>query len=549
MKIGSVISIVFTFAGIARSQVTPPETVFKPDTSLPKVNVPEFVITGKAGNNMAQFNKESTRIDSLYFQNKALAGLIMEIPVNRSLSLQSSNFQAGSLFAHVSTGSYATTSYLLSGCGGIGGTRLNGSLGGNYTSGYTPQTMRRDVSVQAGAGGDIELDESAKTTNSAEIGYSRASFFLYGTGITNLLRTTNGFDLVLRSDMNFGNFPLGAGLSFDRFSVQDFEKAAQSVADLKLNSMLQLQSGSINLDGSLRFGNHNTTSPLSPIDQSFYKLTLGAEYGNNIGDFSYAVALNYFQYADDSGNGIAKIYPDLRGTYKVNNEVSLSARFFGDVENSSLSTFLNGNRYVEMNFPLRNSQDYANFTFGGDWIVNDEISVSPKLNISASRFYPIFVTFPSAFIGADTSHADNQLLYANKATIFTASVSVQYKKDKFGADATLNSRIGTADSLTSIPNLAPFDLTVGAIYQINPQFNLRASIFILSARYSDLALKNKISPAWLLNFHLAYNLKVAQLPVEIFADVKNVLDQKYDIWQGYQEFPIGLFIGINSKIL
>ena len=27
---------------------SPPLTSFKPDTSLPKVNVPEFVITGKA---------------------------------------------------------------------------------------------------------------------------------------------------------------------------------------------------------------------------------------------------------------------------------------------------------------------------------------------------------------------------------------------------------------------------------------------------------------------------------------------------------------------
>ncbi len=542
----------FTFAQVIES---PPVTSFKPDTALPKVNVPEFVITGRAQSDIARFNKESAEIDSSYFQGKTLAGLGIDIPIDRSLSLQSSSGQPANLFALASTGSYATSSYLLSGNGGIGDARLNGSLSGNYTSGYTRQTIQRNIAFDAGIAKAMQFDESAKTSNAFDIGYSRASYFLYGTGIPDLLRTTNRFSVGLRSDMNFGDFPLTAGLSFDRFAVQDYWKDVQSAVDISLGTIFQMPSGSINLDCYFHFGDHGTTPPasvlppMSGINQSFYDFNIGAGYSNNVGRLSYTMGLNYFQYADDSSSGIAKLYPDLRGTYKVSDRVFVLAGFCGKIGDPALSAFFNRNSYLDANFPMRNSQEYADFTIGGNWIASDEISVAPEIEIDASRFYPIFVTFPTAVIETDTSREDNQLLYANKATIFTASISAQYKKDKFGADAALNIRSGTADSLSSIPNLAPFDLTISGNYQISPQFNFRADFFILSNRYSDLALKNKLSSVWLLNFHLAYELKLVQYPIRIFADVNNILDQKYYIWQGYQEFPIGLSFGVSGKIL
>jgi hypothetical protein len=562
MKVVLFLIFVVTQLVLAQGVESPPVTSLKPDTSLPKVNVPEFVITGKTQTDMARFTKESTEIDSLYFQRKNLAGLGMEIPINQSLSLQSSTGQRASLFASASTGSYSTTSYLLSGNGGLSDARLNGSMSGYYTSGFTPQTIRRDISIQAGVGKDIDLNESAKTANSAGIGYSRTSYFLYGTEIPDLLRTTNQFDVGLNSDMNFGNFPLTARLGFKRFSVEDYPNASlsdwkdvQSAVDIDLSTNYMLRSGGINLDSYFRFGNHGATPPsnfspsASAIDRSFYDFSLGAEYVNNVGDFSYSVGFRYFQYTDDSSSGIAKVYPDFRGTYRISNRVSLFMRFYGDIENPELSTFFDKNQYIDANFPLRNSQVYANYVIGGSWIAADGISVTPEFNVNASRFYTIFVALPFAIIGTDTSQADNQLLYANKAVIFTGSIMAQYKKDKFGADATLNIRSGRADSLSSIPNLAPFDLTVGGNYEVVSQLNFRAYVFILSGRYSDLNLRNKLSSAWLLNFRLSYDLKLGQFPLEIFADGKNVLDQKYYIWQGYEEFPIGLFVGLSSKVL
>lgn len=552
----------FTFLGLfflseilrAQGVESPPVRSFKPDTLLPKVNVPEFVITGKAQPEVAGFNRESVEIDSSYFQRKAMEGLSMDLPSNQSLSLQSSELNPANLFTRIATGSYVASYYLLSGSDEVGGAHLNGSVNGNYTSGFNTQTLWRDISIRAGIAKAIKFYEGTNTNDCADIDYSRASFFLYGTGIPDLLRTMNEFNFGLHSDMNFADFPLTAGLSFDRFAVQDYWKDIQSTLTINLGTLFQQSEGTISLDGLIRLGHHGTTysadtsKASTGIDRSFYNLTLDAGYDNSFGNFSYLIGLDYFQYADDSSRGIAKIYPDLRGTYKLNDDVSLFARFFGDVENSSLSTFFDRNRYVDANFPLRNRQVYADFTIGADWIVTNEISVSPQFNIDASRFYPVFVTLPMAIVGSDTSRSDNQLLYANKATIFTGSITAHYKKDKLGADATLNLRSGRADSLSSIPNLALVDLTVGGNYQVNPQFNVGAYIFILSSRYSDSGLDDRVNSVWLLNFHLSYDLKIGRFPVELFGDGRNVLDQKYYIWKGYQEFPIGFFIGISGKI-
>jgi outer membrane receptor protein involved in Fe transport len=103
--------------------------------------------------------------------------------------------------------------------------------------------------------------------------------------------------------------------------------------------------------------------------------------------------------------------------------------------------------------------------------------------------------------------------------------------------------------LSSIPNLPPFDLNVDASYQITPQFTGKALFLFLSGRYSDLQLSNRLSAAGLLSFRLSYDLEIGKMPAEIFAEGRNLFNQKYYIWQGYQEFPLSLFIGISSKIL
>lgn len=544
----------FVTSARAQGVMTPPVASFKPDTSMPSVNVPEFVITGKAQIELPRADKPTIEIDSSYFQDKELPGVEVDIPLNRAISSQNlgAAHQSPDLFARASLGHYYTTRYLLSGSGGVGGFDVSGSLSGNYTSGFIPNTMRRDFSVQAGISRDINSEELIKSSNSMNFGYTRSSYSLYGGPQPTLRRSTQDIGFGVNSDMYLGELPLAFALNFDRFSLDDIWHNAESSLKLQGSTQVQLASGWFGFNGAFLFGTHtlsgSTITPFPPpvpavsLNRSIYDLRLQGSYGNELllGDFTYSIGAAYYQYRDDSSSTVAKLYPDLRMNYRIDDRVSLFASFNGSVRQANLSGFVSTDGYVDGALPLKNTLNNIDFTLGGRVGVLDNLVLIPQLQLLSARYYPIFVSDPTNV---------SRLLYAGKASVTSVSLTFRYLVSNFSSDLTLRYQEGEADSLSSIPNLPPFDANLGLTYRISQQLTARAQLLFLSSRYADLALASRLDPVGLLNFHLAYDFNVANLPLEIFVGGNNILNEKYFIWQGYQEFPLTLYLGLSSKIL
>ncbi|MCL5020756.1 MAG: TonB-dependent receptor, partial [Bacteroidetes bacterium] len=191
-------------------------------------------------------------------------------------------------------------------------------------------------------------------------------------------------------------------------------------------------------------------------------------------------------------------------------------------------------------FPLINTQYNADFVFGGRLVVPGDFIVTPEIRLLSAKYYPVFFSAP----------ANASLLsYAGKATITSFRVTGKYSAGGFSSELALQYQKGTADSLSSMPNLPPFDANLRLTYDITPEFAARAEFLYLSFRYSDLALANRLDPVGLLNIRFSYRFSISKLPLEVFAGGENVLNQKYFIWQGYQEFPLTLYIGLSRRIL
>lgn len=544
------------FVAGARAQgvVTPPVTSFKPDTSMPSVNVPEFVITGKAQIELPKADKPTVEIDSSYFQNKQLPGVEVHVPLDRAISRQNlgTTRQSPDLFARVSLGHYYTTSYLLSGSGAAGGFGINGSLSGNYTSGFIPNTMRRDFSLQAGLSKDIDSQELVKSSNSMNFGYRRSSYSLYGSPQPTLRRSAQDIVFGVNSDMYLGELPLAFALNFDRFSLDDIWHNAEFTLNLQGSTQVQLASGWFGFNGAFLFGTHtlsgSTTPPVLPpapavnLNRSIYDLRLQGSYGNELllGDFTYSVGAAYYQYRDDSSSTVAKLYPDLRMNYRINHVVSIFASFNGAVRQANLAGFVSTDEYVDGSLALKNTLKNIDFTVGGRLGILDNLVFIPQVQVLSARYYPIFVSDPENV---------SRLMYAGKASVTSVSLTFRYLLSDFSSDLTLRYQKGEADSLSSIPNLPDFDANLGLTYRISPQFTAGVQFLFLSSRYADLALASRLDPAGLLNFRLSYDFKVSNLPLQIFAGGNNVLNEKYFIWQGYQEFPVTLYVGLSSRIL
>ncbi len=557
-KILAVVAVLCACAVGANAQgiVTPPVSTFQPDSALPSVKVPEFVITGKTQVSLPKAAKPTVKIDSNYFQGKRIRGIEAEFPSNREISreiLGGAQARPG-LFARASIGHYTTANYLLSGSESISGFDLNGSVSGDYTAGFIPNTASRGFSVSAGLAKDIDSREMIKSSNSLDFGYSRSSFSLYGGPLPTLRRETSKVRFGVNSDMYLGKLPLAFGLDFNDFTVDDYWHDSQSSLGLMASTQVQLPSGWLGFRGNLKFGNHTLSGPKgglvnnpvvppdsAGLNRSIYDLRLGGSYGNSLmlGSFTYSLGLTYYQFRDDSSSTVAKVYPDLRADYRVSDIVSLYASLDGSVRQGSLEKFLSEDQYVDGLLPLIDTQNNLVITFGSRILVADGFTLIPQVGYRRAKNLPLFYS--------DLTNV-TRLTYSTSASITSVSLSAEYNMENFSANLGLEYQNGTADSLSSIPNLPPFNADLGLDYRFTPQLNAIAHFLFLSSRYSDLALTRKVSPVGLLDLRLSYDFKIMELPVQVFAGGNNLLNEKYYIWQGYQAFPLTLYVGLSSRI-
>ncbi len=548
----------FVVTARAQGVESPPVTSFKPDTAMPSVKVPEFVITGKARIELPKADKPTVQIDSSYFQNRELQGVDISVPVCRTLGDRSEGTGSSSsgLFIRASIGHYSTARYLVSGDAVVGGFNFNGSVAGDYTSGFIPNTLQRRLSIQGGISKELDFDGGTKSNNSMNLGYINSAYSLYGvTQPAVFQRTINDVKFGLNSDMYLNDLPLAFSLNFDRFALADIWDNTLSSLRINASTQIQFSSGWMGFNGGLFFGNHTlSASPINPIllsasplappslDRSLYDIVIGANYGNTLfmGSLSYSLGVSYLQYRDDSSSAIAKLFPDVKLSYRFNDVTSLFAGFSGSVREAGLSGILATDRYVDGLLAVINTQDNVDLTAGAHIALPNGITLTPSLNILGSRQLPVFVS--------DTANGSN-LLYASKTSIVSFSMAAGYKQENLTAGLTLRYRKGKMDSLSSIPNLPSFDADMHAAYDIVPGLIASASILFLSSRYADLALSDRLDPVGVVNFRLSYDFDIARLPVRVFVGGDNVLNEKYFIWRGYQEFPLTLYLGVSSRIL
>ncbi|HEY9167204.1 MAG TPA: hypothetical protein VIS48_13700 [Candidatus Kryptonia bacterium] len=543
-----------TSALLAQDLNAPPVTTFKPDTSLPKVSLPEFVITGRSQMELPRTDKPGVAIDSSYFQNKELQSGDNGVPLERSLTAEDVGYPEGltSLFAHASYGHYTTADYLLSAGGALQGYLMNASIGGNYTSGFIPLTMGRDFSTGAGVSKDLVSDATMKWSSTFDVGYARSSYYLYGDPLPNLLRMTNRYHVGLNSDLEIGPTPLQFNLGYERYSISDLWEGVEGTAKVQLATRISISSGDIRL-GLDYLGSTHSLAPAASapaiyytpftttgiIDRLPYYLHIGGSYDNGIGNLSYSLAIGYFQYTDDSTSGISKLYPDLKIIYRFGDSVSVFARFFGRIDQADMQSFVSTDRFVNGYIPLENAQRFADFTVGSTISLIRNVTLIPQFNLKSEKYLPVFASVPSY---------NNVLVYAKRATVYKISLESKYSENNLSAGLVLEYQKGTADSLGNIPNLPPFLAALDGLYRFTPDLALSGNFTFLSKRYTDLALTQQVGTASILDMRFSYTLGISGIPFEFFVEGKNLFNQKYYIWQNYQEFPLSLFIGLNCRI-
>ncbi|MGC8653094.1 MAG: hypothetical protein ACP5US_03795 [Candidatus Kryptoniota bacterium] len=521
---------------IAQDIESPPVQAFKPDTSLPKVNIPEFVITGQVVYDIPRPSKPSVEFDSTYFQNRQMIGTAEKIQFANTLSnkYQMLSFTQNNLFASLGSGYYQSTNYLVTGTASYLGYELNGGVSGYYTSGFEPNTMERNLMLQIGIERNFLLHQDLELKPLLSLSFRPSSFYLYGSSHKNLLRKLSNLNVGLTGSTDLRYHPTSLNLTFNRYSITDSVNVTQYDFEVEAESLFDLHEGGLHTSAALSFGRHDV-----PGGQSQYLIRAGALYEKEFAQFAIGIGLNFYQYRDDFSNGVGKLFPDFSIFYKFSYGNSVYLKYNGEVTKNDLSSLITVDRYLNGLTLLKYPEKYFNLTAGSNWKVNDQLSVTPEANFSLIRYLPTYYS---------DSTNDNFLTYSSRASILSLNFKGKYHTDFFSSEASFLFRLSTADSLSPIPNLPSYEFRISGNYKITSEFYIHAGFTFIPSRYSDITLVRRVSAVSLIDGRLSYRFQIESIPVTAFLNIQNLLNQNYYVWQGYREFPLTIILGLSSRI-
>jgi hypothetical protein len=245
-----------------------------------------------------------------------------------------------------------------------------------------------------------------------------------------------------------------------------------------------------------------------------------------------------FLYRGNSGVTNGRFYPNADIRYTFSDQASMYAGFAPVVERNTLSSVIKQNRYINVDAALLPTDTRLHLYMGMEFTPVEEITVTAKVSYKHIDNYPTFYDKDSAKVwevlylsGIRSTKFDLSALYRlNQKQNVTAYFSTQTVRQK--------------DSIGLMPYLPRF--TVGSAYHHFFDFGLHAEAFaeFNSTRYTNFSNTHTTS---------GYLYTGVKAEMELFkqfrghAELNNMIDQHYYVWNGYRERTIFLLLGISYQ--
>ena len=105
------------------------------------------------------------------------------------------------------------------------------------------------------------------------------------------------------------------------------------------------------------------------------------------------------------------------------------------------------------------------------------------------------------------------------------------------------SAVSVPPIIRDVPYLEDLAVPVEAEYRISRNITARAEFHYFGSRFVNLEFPKQLGSIWLLNARLSYRMK----PFEFFLTGRNLLNQKFEIWEGYPVPTAQLLAGVNAR--
>ena len=506
---------------------------------LPKFDLPEFVITGTASIDLPKVEKIIPD-DSIVVPQAMFPSSEPVLRDRETLELNMKNRERESRgqathytgYAKAGIGTYFSPQAELQ--FGQSFPECYYSFGGNYflTKGYAPNTDYSSGGVTASGGSTLvtTMPGLRNTALHGDIGYQSESYRFYGSATPNLQRTLSDFQFQAGVENKIANYlPCAAGISLASFNGADSSASIHETRfDLNYETSIPVSS----LPVLSKFHFMMATGGLRYLDVS-----AGAQ---NYWETGMLVegSLHLYWVKGMAGQNLVHLSPQIMASYRITSQHLFYISFEQMFIPMTLASNIIANRYLSAASTIKHQYNTGMGEFGVESRWTEEVQSRVSLNVKSARDLPMFSD--SSVQGLWT------LAYGGQTRIVTFCAEMVAKlnsNDYFASNILLRS-MNDSFSGGKIPYIPAVEIWCSAIHKFGTTVAVSADARFTGERTTDLAGTVSLSKYAVVDVRCEYS------PVDylkLSAGIKNLTDTHFEVWHGYQEFPLTMQLDAQIK--
>lgn len=519
----------------------------KSDTPLPKIDLPEFVITGSEKIDLHIESKSEEDQDRIFSPSRPVPGeRLLEVgealtPKQVKTFSKTPGAMNGKLFAgfgfygtpqfdgwfgqHDQTSSYMVNGYY---------SESNGHLpdAGFWRGGF-------------GLRGSTTLPESSALVPMAqltgEMKYGRDAYRAYGSRTPFQVRDLSGFEVSGGIGSRYAlpykalsGFDYSAKTGWGYFSTSDTGKVSETDFFINGTATTTLLETTLRASAEYRISGYTMNLPGIQSGHWFSLRTDGRQL--LLPSLLCSFSIQQFIYRGNIGATSGRLYPTIDMRYTFTEQASLYAGFAPMVERNSLSSLIKQNRYMNNTPTIVPTDNRIHFYMGMEFAPLEELVITAKGSYKHLNNYATFYDRDSAKVW--------EVLYLSgvRATKFDLNAVYRLNQKQNVSVYFSTQSVKQNDSSHSVPHLPGY--TVGAVYHHFFDIGVHAEAFMEfhSSRFTNFS--NSHSNAGFIASGIKAEIEMFN-QFRGFAELNNLLDQHYYLWNGYRERTVFVMLGIS----
>jgi hypothetical protein len=373
-----------------------------------------------------------------------------------------------------------------------------------------------------------------------QVAYEGERYRFFGTPNPSLKRTLENFQvgLVLGSSPNSA-ISHESSIHLRRLTLRDKDRSREDNLSAAVRASGDV--GGFQLKGDFAYSADFLDQSTTWNDPHYLRATAGfRKIFGSVLDFSASAKFYYYRNSDAAFK--SKIYPNVALQYYLSRQLTLFAQFDPSVEQNTLLHAVSENRYIGNDVKINQQDIYINLSGGFQFDVLSRGTGRVYVKYQRVRDFPLYID-PSML---PTPYADWGVRYDGTTRLVSLNGELLLdvtQSDHISGTLTI---LSTHNTFTAdqVPYLAPVTVTGGYAHQFPFGLSTRVTLRFVGERHIGLSDGPRLNSYSLLDASADF---AVTKNFGIFVHLNNVLDEKYSVWNLYQEMPFSVLGGVSVK--